>query len=99
MYGREGISEVHRDAGISALVIRDSRTYVVPDTAADPYIAENPLVTGELGIRFYAAAPITTVDGHHIGALSVLDTRPGAVTDGQIATRPLPPGLVGPGRR
>lgn len=86
VHGVGGVAEVRRDAGLSPLAIRDSRTYVVPDTAADPYVAENPLVTGEYGIRFYAAAPITTADGHNIGTVSVLDTRPGTVTAAQIAT-------------
>ena len=51
VHGVEGVSQVERAAGLSPLVIRDSRTYIVPDTAADPYVAENPLVRGELGIQ------------------------------------------------
>lgn len=86
VHGVEGVSQVEHAAGLAPLVVRDSRTYIVPDTAADPYVAENPLVTGELGIRFYAAAPITTADGHHLGAVSALDTRPGNATDAHIAT-------------
>ena len=85
VHGVSSISEIDREAGLCPIAIRDSRTYVVPDTTADPSSAEKPLVTGDLGIRFYAAAPITTADGHHLGVVSVLDTRPGEATADQVA--------------
>ena len=86
VHGVEGVTEVPRDAGLCDLAVRDQRTYVVRDTAADPASSGNRDVTGRFGIRFYAAAPITTADGHRIGSLSVLDTAPGDVTEGQLAT-------------
>ncbi|APE15419.1 hypothetical protein BOH72_09520 [Mycobacterium sp. WY10] len=85
MYGVEGVTEMPRDAGLCNVAIRDHRTYVVRDAAADPYASRNPSVTGRFGIRFYAAAPITTADGHQLGTVSVLDTEPGDVTDDQLA--------------
>ena len=85
MYGVEGVAEIPRDAGLCNLAIRDHRTYVVRDAAADPYARQNPSVTGRFGIRFYAAAPITTADGHQLGTVSVLDTEPGDVTGDQLA--------------
>ncbi len=86
-YGVEGLTEIPREAGgLSSLAIGDSRTYVVRDTATDPYVSRNPSVAGEFGIRFYAAAPVTTDDGHQLGTVSVLDSEPGDVTDDQLAT-------------
>lgn len=86
IHGVEGVSEIPRDSGLCTLAIRDSRTYVVRDTAVDPYVADHPHFSGQVGIRFYAAAPITTADGHQLGTVSVLDATPGDVTDEQLAT-------------
>jgi PAS domain S-box-containing protein len=49
---------------------------VIPDAAADPRFAQNPLVTREPGLRFYAGAPICTPDGHLIGCIELVDYRP-----------------------
>ena len=48
----------------------------VPDAWADARFLASPLVTGEMGVRFYAAAPLVTPDGHAIGTLCVMDRRP-----------------------
>ena len=45
----------------------------------------NPLVCGELGLRFYAAVPLTTSDGFNLGTLNVIDTRAREVTEEEIA--------------
>lgn len=45
---------------------------IVPDATADPRFAANPLVTGELHVRFYIGAPIV-VAGERLGTLCVLD--------------------------
>lgn len=56
---------------------------VVPDATRDPTFADNPLVTGASGIRFYAGAVIRTPDGLPIGTVCVLDHVPRELDDAQ----------------
>jgi signal transduction histidine kinase/CheY-like chemotaxis protein len=54
-------------AGRDVLVVRDARL--------DPRFAASPLVARDPGLRFYAAAPICTPEGHNIGCLELADTK------------------------
>jgi PAS domain S-box-containing protein len=58
-----------------ALPLAEGSTLVVEDATADARFLANPLVTGELGIRFYAGAVLTGTDGHNLGTLCVIDTK------------------------
>lgn len=59
-------------------------TLVIPDTTVDARTCENPIVTGEPFVRFYAGAPLV-IDGHAIGTLCVLDmvAHPAGLSDAQ----------------
>jgi diguanylate cyclase (GGDEF)-like protein/PAS domain S-box-containing protein len=75
--------ENSRDVAFCAHTILGSDLLVVPDSQADSRFADNPLVTGELGIRFYAGMPLVTEEGYALGSLCVIDRIPHVLTSAQ----------------
>jgi GGDEF domain-containing protein len=71
------IAAMPRDVAFCDHAIRQpDRLMEVPDAPADPRFAANPLVTGDLGVRFYAGMPLVTPGGAAIGAVCVIDREP-----------------------
>ena len=85
-HGFDGLDQIARDVSLCALAIQRDTPYVVTDASADPRTASNPLVRGEPGIRFYAAAPIRTDNGYRLGTVDVWDTRPRECDAADLAT-------------
>lgn len=79
-------AETSRDPGLCASAILDDGAYVVTDGLSDPRTVENSLVHGDPGVRFYAAAPITTTDGYRLGTVNVIGTEPREVTEEEART-------------
>lgn len=75
------VRETPRDMAICAHAILEGQVLIVPDTFLDPRFADNPLVTGEPRIRFYAGCPLRLPDGHYIGTLCLIDSRPRQLED------------------
>ncbi len=78
------VRETSREISFCSHAVHRRELYVVTDAASDTEFADNPLVTGELGIRFYAGAPLFSADGHALGALCVLDRQVRRLTPEQM---------------
>lgn len=72
-----------REISFCGHAILGSGTMIVENALTDDRFADNPLVTGECGIRFYAGTPLTTRSGYNIGTLCVVDRVPRTLTTEQ----------------
>ena len=74
-----------RDLSFCGHCINHRHPLVVEDTHLDARFSDNPLVTGDPYIRFYAGVPLLIEEGSSVGALSVADTRARTLTARQLA--------------
>ncbi len=74
------VSEVPRAASICAHAILSDGPMVILDAQKDPRFADNPFVTGDRGVRFYAGQALTDADGRRLGTLCIADRTPRAWT-------------------
>ena len=74
----QGLSfaETSRDVSFCGHAILSEETFVIPDPKLDPRFADNPLVTGDPHIRFYAGHPLHGPDGSRIGTLCLIGREP-----------------------
>jgi GAF domain-containing protein len=75
---------VPRDLSFCGHCIVGHHPLIVEDTLGDRRFADNPLVTGEPHIRFYAGVPLEIEQGSAVGALSVADRAPRTLTERQL---------------
>jgi PAS domain S-box-containing protein len=69
-------AETARDVSFCAHTILGDAPMIVENAAADDRFRDNPLVTGEPHLRFYAGVPLIAPNGQHIGALCVAGAEP-----------------------
>jgi len=78
------VAQIDRDPGLCASAILGDDPYILENAANDVRSLANPLVAGEFGLRFYAAVPLRTLDGHNLGTLCILDKEVRAIDQKQI---------------
>ena len=83
------VASTPREHSFCAHVLPQGRggVLVVTDASQDARFADNPLVTGEPGIRFYLGAALTSHAGLTLGALCVIDTKPRPAPDARTIER------------
>jgi GAF domain-containing protein len=67
------VNQIDREPGLCASAILSNDVYVIGDACNDPRSLANPLVAGEFGLKFYAAAPLQTEDQCNLGTLCIID--------------------------
>ncbi|MCA9296911.1 MAG: GAF domain-containing protein, partial [Phycisphaerales bacterium] len=70
------LTETPRNVAFCSIAIESREPLVIEDATVDPRTCNNPLVTGDPHIRFYAGVPLTLSDGHAVGTLCVIGLEP-----------------------
>ncbi len=78
-----GVRSTPLETSLCGHVILQGDFVEIPDTLADPRMADNPLCTSEPGFRFYAGAVLKGGSGLPLGTLCILDHKPRSLTDHQ----------------
>lgn len=82
-YGIEA-RETPKEVAFCAHAINDKdNMMVVPDSRTDKRFHDNPLVTDDPHVIFYAGVPLVTNEGFPLGTLCVIDNKPNSLTKDQ----------------
>ena len=75
---RQGLdaTETPRDISFCGHAILGEDIFIVPDATKDNRFVDNPLVTDDPNIRFYAGVPLRVSNGSKIGTLCIIDEQP-----------------------
>lgn len=78
------VDETSREVSFCGHTILTHELMIVPDARVDSRFRDNPIVTGEPYVIFYAGAPLVTPEGHALGSLCVIDHEPRYLSERQV---------------
>ena len=81
-----GVSETPRDISFCGHAILGDDVFVIANATDDVRFADNPLVTDEPHIRFYAGCPLRSLNGSKLGTLCIIDSKPRTMNQEDIET-------------
>jgi len=78
------VDSTHRDISFCGHAINGDDIFIIENAVADKRFYDNPLVTDDPNIRFYAGMPIKSENGYKLGTLCVIDSKPKKLSEAQI---------------
>ncbi|TRW25935.1 GAF domain-containing protein [Flavobacterium zepuense] len=79
------VSETAREHSFCSHAIQTKhQPFIVEDSRIDIRFKDNPLVTGDPNIVFYAGIPLVSDDGFGLGTVCIIDTKPRVLTSDQL---------------
>jgi sigma-B regulation protein RsbU (phosphoserine phosphatase) len=78
------VTQTPRDESFCGHAILQDTPLIVEDALKDPRFFDNPMVTGEPYVRFYAGHPLKGQGGHNVATLCVVDTSPRQLSETEL---------------
>lgn len=75
------MSETSRDISFCGHAILGDGIFMIPDARNDERFSDNPLVTDNPNIRFYAGCPLRASDNSVLGTLCLIDDKPRGLSE------------------
>ncbi|GHD49914.1 EAL domain, c-di-GMP-specific phosphodiesterase class I (or its enzymatically inactive variant) [Marinobacter persicus] len=79
------VNETPRSIAICEHTVREASHLVIPNLSEDERFRDNPLVTEDPKLKFYAGAVLRSLNGHPLGTLCILDYVPRQFSNQQVA--------------